>query len=395
MSEPIYDVVGVFVPKTNTTPNAVSAKPLPETLRVGELATNTASGSLFIRLESPSVVDVVLQKASNDLPGTGFVPSAGVSEKWSRADHIHPSDPGKVSISSIGVAGGVCDLGSDGKIPSSRLTSDPAKVSTSSVGVAGGVCELDGGGKVPSTRLPSYVDDILEFNGTSNFPQVGSTPGPETGKIYVDTSTNFTYRWTGSTYVQIASAGNGGGAPSGAASGDLSGFYPSPTVSKIQGNSFSIQNPTDGQVLKYDYATQTWKNQADATGSTSLGAAGGDLTGNLPNPTIAKLQGKTISISNLTDGQVLKFNYSTQTWYNGTDNSGTSSGGGISTLTGDISASGTGTVNSTVVGIYGQLISSSLLPNQSGQGLIWNANTSRYERQAIVVESDTITGGTY
>ena len=53
-------------------------------------------------------------------------------------------------------------------------------------------------GEVPSANLPSYVDDVLEYNGTGNFPATG-----ETGKIYLDTSTNFSYRWGGSVYVQI------------------------------------------------------------------------------------------------------------------------------------------------------------------------------------------------
>jgi hypothetical protein len=53
-------------------------------------------------------------------------------------------------------------------------------------------------GEVPAANLPSYVDDVLEYNGTGNFPAAG-----ETGKIYLDTSTNFSYRWGGSSYVQI------------------------------------------------------------------------------------------------------------------------------------------------------------------------------------------------
>lgn len=56
-------------------------------------------------------------------------------------------------------------------------------------------------GTIPSSVLPSYVDDVLEYNGTSNFPDTG-----ETGKIYVDTSTNKTYRWGGSDYVEISAS---------------------------------------------------------------------------------------------------------------------------------------------------------------------------------------------
>lgn len=67
-------------------------------------------------------------------------------------------------------------------------------------GVANGVATLDSGGKVPSSQLPSYVDDVEEYSSLSNFPATG-----ESGKIYVDTTTNLSYRWSGSTYVTISS----------------------------------------------------------------------------------------------------------------------------------------------------------------------------------------------
>ena len=56
-------------------------------------------------------------------------------------------------------------------------------------------------GTIPQANLPSYVDDVLEYNGKSNFPEEG-----ESGKIYVDTATNRTYRWGGSSYVEISSS---------------------------------------------------------------------------------------------------------------------------------------------------------------------------------------------
>ena len=54
-------------------------------------------------------------------------------------------------------------------------------------------------GTVPSSALPSYVDDVLEYTAKANFPTTG-----ETGKIYVDTATNLTWRWGGSAYVEIS-----------------------------------------------------------------------------------------------------------------------------------------------------------------------------------------------
>lgn len=54
-------------------------------------------------------------------------------------------------------------------------------------------------GKVPAAQLPGYVDDVLEYAAVANFPATG-----EAGKIYVATGTNKSYRWTSSTYVEIA-----------------------------------------------------------------------------------------------------------------------------------------------------------------------------------------------
>lgn len=87
-------------------------------------------------------------------------------------------------------------------------TAIDSKISTSSVGIANGVAELDSNGKVPSSQLPSYVDDTIEgylynskwYSDSSHTTEVTG----ETGKIYVDLSTNKTYRWSGSAFVEIS-----------------------------------------------------------------------------------------------------------------------------------------------------------------------------------------------
>ena len=58
---------------------------------------------------------------------------------------------------------------------------------------------LSNNGKVPASQLPSYVDDVEEYESLSSFPSQG-----EEGKIYVAKNTNLTYRWSGSTYVEIS-----------------------------------------------------------------------------------------------------------------------------------------------------------------------------------------------
>ena len=57
-------------------------------------------------------------------------------------------------------------------------------------------------GKIPSSQLPSYVDDVVEYDNFAAFPQSEQ----ETGKIYVDKETNKTYRWSGSSYVEISAS---------------------------------------------------------------------------------------------------------------------------------------------------------------------------------------------
>ena len=87
-----------------------------------------------------------------------------------------------------------------------------AYIPTSQKGANSGVAELDANGKVPSSQLPSYVDDVIEGykSGADFFEDSAHTASKkitgETGKIYVDLSTNVTYRWSGTAYVEISAS---------------------------------------------------------------------------------------------------------------------------------------------------------------------------------------------
>ncbi len=78
------------------------------------------------------------------------------------------------------------------------------KINTSERGVSGGIATLDATARIPASQLPSYVDDVLEYATTAQFPATG-----EGGKIYIainqGTAANPTrqYRWTGSVYAEI------------------------------------------------------------------------------------------------------------------------------------------------------------------------------------------------
>lgn len=86
-------------------------------------------------------------------------------------------------------------------------------ITTAHKGVASGVAELDDNGKVPSSQLPAYVDDVLEGYYNADEDKFYSVESPnenpydeDKGKIYVDVSTNKTYRYSGSQYVEISAS---------------------------------------------------------------------------------------------------------------------------------------------------------------------------------------------
>ena len=105
------------------------------------------------------------------------------------------------------------------------------------------------GGKVPSSQLPSYVDDVVEVANYAALPATG-----ETGKIYITLDTNFMYRWSGSTYIEIKD--------SSAVWGAITGTLSSQT---------DLQNALDAK-LSTTTAASTYVPYSGAISSVNLGS---------------------------------------------------------------------------------------------------------------------------
>jgi len=136
----------------------------------------------------------------------------------------------KITYDAKGLVTGGADLVA-GDIPSLSAT----YITVATKGAANGVCPLGADSIIASQYLPSYVDDVVELlsiqtqagaapascvtgneyynytnaliytaTGTNTWGAVGVAPLAD--KIYVDTTTNMSYRWGGSQMVAITSS---------------------------------------------------------------------------------------------------------------------------------------------------------------------------------------------
>ncbi|MBQ2397328.1 MAG: tail fiber protein [Bacteroidales bacterium] len=176
-----------------------------------------------------------------------------------------------------------------------NVTND-AQVKRSEMGVASGVATLDASGLVPTSQLPSYVDDVLEYSAKSSFPTTGVT-----GKIYVDTSTNKTYRWGGSAYVEISASLALGTTSSTAYRGDL-GAQNATNISALQSSVSTLQGYFDSTAAKVAKQTLYSLTVGSKTfnGSSAITITKSDLgLGNVENKSSATIRSE-ITKANVT-----------------------------------------------------------------------------------------------
>lgn len=141
-------------------------------------------------------------------------------------------------------------------------------------------------GLIPASQLPSYVDDVLNFPDLVSFPSLG-----EDGKIYVAEDVNKTYRWGGSSYVEIGGVALGE-TSSTAYRGDSGKIAYDHSLSQGNPHNTTTSDITEGTKL---FFTESRVNQTVLTGLNTSTATPALATDNLL-AAIGKLQAQINNI---------------------------------------------------------------------------------------------------
>lgn len=170
-----------------------TTEPTPEEQSFIEQALGVINDAMEVVEDIPDMVIDEIEKAIEEGkikgdPGAVFTPhiTDGVMT-WTNNGDLPNPDPTDFNQ----------ELGLDNYATKQELQ---GKVDRSDIGIPNGVAQLNASGIIPSDQLPSYVDDVLEFASVSQFP----VPG-ESEKIYISTSNNHQYRWSGTQYVDLSS----------------------------------------------------------------------------------------------------------------------------------------------------------------------------------------------
>lgn len=263
------------------------------------------SGSTYVEISSAGLSDETLKlhtgrtlSLTGDVSWTSppFDGSANVTAVASlKTSGITAGTYFKLTVNAKGIA----TVGSNPTTLAGFGITDGVKTSDIGVSVAPLV-----GGVIPSVNLPSYVDDVLEFSSLSAFPGLG-----ESGKIYIATDTNLSYRWATSTYVQISSAA--GVVSVSALNITTNGTDVSSTVANsTTAPTITLNLPTAsatkrGALSSTDWSTFNGKQDTLVSGSTLKTINGNSLLGSGDITISGGSSTATPIIFTLTDGELI------------------------------------------------------------------------------------------
>ena len=125
----------------------------------------------------------------------------GITDAYTKTESDGKYATKATTLAGYGITNAYTKTESDGK--SATKTESDGKYQP-----VGSYATLDSSGHVPSSQLPSYVDDVIEgYYSNGNFYSDSAKTKKitgEGGKIYTDLTTNKTYRWGGTAWVEIS-----------------------------------------------------------------------------------------------------------------------------------------------------------------------------------------------
>ena len=338
----------------------------------------SAGGDLSGSYPNPTVAKINgTSVPATPTPSQTLVAVSGSASVWQFLTDASISATAAIAGSKITPNFGIQAL-SAGTTNVGALTSGTAIIGASNSGnmITGGL-QLTIKTFATSGTIDTSTKDMLIYSDTSGAPQTLTLPPPTTGRILIIKdkkqtffTNNLTLARSGSEKIDgiaaslVLSINNqeliltsdgvdwytqGTGGATGVASGDLSGFYPAPTVAKIQGNTvqaLALSALQDGYVLTWINANSEW--EATPLNSSTVNAIG-------------TINGQTKSSDGLVISGHSLYAQTADASFPGLVSTGTQTFAGNKTLSGSttLSALGLGLVHSSSGGV----LTSSLLVN--------------------------------